>query len=634
MLVKKELETIQVQPYPTKSEKKNHTYVAAVCTEELKRSGKVLVIDIFNLDTQELYIRFFSDGKTFLICKEWPAKEWKNNSPENYLELFTVASTEEDSETAYTMLKERIEGHYCNKYSVRDIMRTFSFSINCHKSEQSQANKQALMRQHFDMFPKHPADLAEFCERKVFGHTYIFVSKCIKNKRKAICGHCGHNYEVDKGIKPGTEDICPSCGMSGTVKGVWTGGNYEEKADICIAQKYKDQLLIRWTKVKRSFIHGERSYYFEDFARNLYLKTVKGNVIYAYQYQSVAYYGYDWYRKRNNEVYYGKSFVYTNNMIETFGKTYYNVDLQSALKDAGEISFTHLLDNLKNIPATEYLVKMKLTTLAAGISKNDIDDKQGFSGVLGVSKQYLPMYQKHNVNITEHNIIKSSKTWVSEENFEKLKKLEPKSWFTSYITDLLESMSFERFVNYFTKQAQLLNKDLNDLMTLYRDYISMSKSLYVDMERKSVRFPDNIKESHDLLRTRYIEIKIQVVEETYKQAIEKISAGMKEFADKDFCIVLPTSRSDFIKEGQSLNHCVGNENYFNNHIEGTKMIFFIRKLTEPEKPYFTMEVNMKYLKILQLYGFGDCSATPDVRKFANSFIRKLQPNFQEERKAS
>lgn len=634
MLVKKELETIPVQPYPKKLKNKNSHYVASAYTNDLKRSGKVLVVDIFSTDYEKLYIRFFSDGKTYLICQEWPVNEWKKNSPEMLLDNMSVKASDKDSETAYSMLKNEIDSYWCNKYSIKEVISAFAYKINSRKREQAQANKYELMNKHFSMFPKYPADLIEFCETNVFRHTYIFVSKCVKNKRQAVCGHCGHKYEVDKSLKPGMSGSCPSCGMSGTVKGDWTGGSYEEKADICIAQKYDDQLLIRWTKAKRTFIHGERSYDFEDFYRNLYLITDKGNVIYAYQFQSVAYYGYQWYRKRNNEVYYGRSFVYTNNLREIFGEIYYHVDLQSVLKNAGEISLTRLLDNLKNIPATEYLVKMNLISLATDISKNDVEDNQGFSGVLGISKQYLPMYQKFNVNVMEHQIIKASRTWVSEENFEKLRKLQPLSWFTGDIIDMLETMSFERFVNYFTKQVNRLNKSLKDLITLYKDYTSMSKSLYVDMERKSVRFPDNIKESHDLLRNRYNEIKIQVEEEKYKQAIDKISSIMKEYADKSFCIVLPTTRNDFIKEGQSLNHCVGNENYFNNHIEGTRMIFFIRKLEEPEKPYYTMEVDMKQLMILQLYGFGDCSAIPEVRKFANSFLRKLQPNSQEERKAS
>lgn len=635
MLIKKELETIPLQPYPKKLKNKNNRCVAVACTNDLKRSGKVLIVDIFTADNEKLYMRFFSDGKTFIVCDEWPANKWRKNALGRNLNYMSVEATEKDSETAYLILKDGIESYWCNKYSIKEVISAFAYKINSRKREQAQVNKYALMDQHFAMFPEYPADLREFCETNVFKHTYIFVSKCTKNKRQAVCGHCGNKYEVDKSLKPGTNGYCRKCGMRAAIKGDWTGGSYEEKANICIAQKHNDQLLIRWAKVKRTFSNGERIYNFEDFYRNLYLKTEKGNVIYAYQYQSPGfYYGWQWYRKRNNEVYYGKSFVYTDNMRETFGKTYYNVDLQNALKNAGEISFVRLLDNLKNIPATEYLVKMKLTTLAADISKNDIEDKQGFSGVLGVSKQYLPMYQKYNVNVMEHHIIKASRTWVSEENFEKFKKLQPESWFTGDIVDLLQNMSFEKFVNYFTKQAQLLNISLNNLITLYRDYLSMSKSLYVDMDRKSVRFPDNIKESHDLLRTRYNEIKIKIAEETYKQAMDKISSGMEEYADKDYCIVLPTTRGDFIREGQSLNHCVGSEGYFNNHIKGTKMIFFIRKLDEPEKPYYTMEVDMKLIKILQLYGFGDCSATPEVRKFANSFVRKLLPNSQEERKAS
>lgn len=636
MLIKRELETIPVQNYPEIliEKKDRNNYVAATNITELKRSGKIVVIDVFMSSNQNLKLRFFSDGVNFLICKEWPAKEWSKRNLNDVLGYSGVTSTDEDREKAHSILKKGLSTWYYS-YNIRSEIETFISEINSKKNRKATKRKYELMNEHFAMFPKYPEDLSEYCETNVFGFTYIFVSKIVKNKRKAICGHCGFNYEVEKKDKSGEKGVCPKCGMHGTYKGNWTGAAYKDEADICIASNIDQQLLLRWTRVTRTFYKNKYSYNFNDNYRNLYLNTLKGKIIYAYDYKSVMQWGEDWYRQNNGRVCREKSYVYTNNLREVFGETYYHVDLQNGMKNVSKLSFASLLDNLKNIPAAEYLFKMGLTTLASEITKEIVENKTGFSDALGVSKQYLPLYKKYNVNMLEHRIIQASKTWVNEKSFEKFRILQLKYYDYNDIEEILNTTSFEHFVNYFEKQKKhYKTESFNRLLTLYKDYVSMSQSLSVDMSRKSIRFPDDIKISHDLILTRFNKIKHQVEDENFKQATKKLYAGMKEYTKGDYCIVFPTSRSEFITEGQSLNHCVGNDSYYKNHITGTKMIFFIRKVSEKEKPYFTMEIDMRELRIHQLYGFGDCSAPPKVSKFASEFLKKLKPNYTKERKAS
>ena len=82
--------------------------------------------------------------------------------------------------------------------------------------------------------------------------------------------------------------------------------------------------------------------------------------------------------------------------------------------------------------------------------------------------------------------------------------------------------------------------------------------------------------------------------------------------------------TDFYLEGNALNHCVGSQShYFENHMKGTQMIFFIREVSAPDKPYFTMEADMRSKTILQLYGFGDSSAPKEVRRFAEAFLKTI-----------
>ena len=54
------------------------------------------------------------------------------------------------------------------------------------------------------------------------------------------------------------------------------------------------------------------------------------------------------------------------------------------------------------------------------------------------------------------------------------------------------------------------------------------------------------------------------------------------------------------------------------------MILFIRKESEPDKPYYTME--FKDGIIQQLRGYANCEPTREVLRFRDDFIRELGKN--------
>ncbi|MDU2063756.1 MAG: PcfJ domain-containing protein [Sporomusaceae bacterium] len=626
MLVKSELSEIPVLAYPhlSKDDVKNYSFVGTVQVVKLPHCGKILVADVFDKKSRDLKLRFFSDGKNALICNEWPTKIWLMkllDSVLGYGSYLGIVSTDEDAEIARNFL-----GGYSR--ALGSILNGFISNIYSEKSQKAMERKYAKMQEHFAMYPDYPADLPNYCEQHVFNYSYIFMDKLIKGKRHCVCAHCKKQFTMNKGKKSGDIDTCPKCGITIRYRGAWVKSTITNKAKICIAHKFEGQLLLRWTNVERTFLNGSPKYQysFDDYYYNLYLHSSSGPVIYAYSYQSSMSWGWNWFRKRNGEVNYSQTHVYSNNITEVFGQTYYHVNLVEGLRGAGELSFVRLLDNLKNIPSAEYLFKLGLTQIAA-TSSFYVEKLCGksFSDVLGVSKQYLPLYRKFNITRFEHEIVKSSRTWVAEESFAKFRTLKFDGH-SDDIIDLLDSMSFERFANYFTKQKQVIGqKDSSRLIIWYKDYISMSKSLGVDLSRKSIRFPSNIKIAHDVILERFNKVKHKLEDENFAQAREKLYAGMKEYAKGDYCIVFPKTRSEFIAEGQSLNHCVGGDSYYQNHLKGKRMVFFVRRTEEPSKPFFTMEIDMRQLKILQLYGYSDCTAPAEVRKFANEFLRRLSP---------
>lgn len=645
MLIKKELATIPVLPYPNVEEKKNYTYkdfAAAAAVKELTRSGKILVIDFFGEKHHDLLLRFFTDGNSFQCCKEWPAEEWLQHNPRTVLGECTSDDTEEDRKLAWEFLSPGRRSYYCG--GLLGIVDSFAIAYRAERRERTVQNAEALMNEHFAMYPGLPKNLGQYCENHVFHKAYIFIDALDrKGKRKAMCSHCGKHFTLGRKARSGQETTCPKCGRSAVYRGSWVKHDIEEKEKICIAANVNNQLLLRWTDVIRITRPNKRpEFRFDDYAYNLYLNTPKGPKIYFYKWLIGPYcYGYDWYRGKNGDVCHDSAYIYTDNLTEVFGETYYKVDLQKELASRDiKIVFTSLLDSLKNAPVAEYLFKMHMPILAshANCIRANMDTAHpNFGSVLGVSNQLKPLYVEMDPEFSEHRVIKHYGGWISRDEFLAYRRLGIKDYAVDIAMGLLENMSFKKFVNYFTKQRKLHPEEsIYSLLYGYRDYLDMSKSLKVDLSNKSVRYPGDIVLAHNLLVPRYNIIAAEIREKAamekaakenkkFQEAVEQLYSELQctEFERNGLCIVLPQSRTDLVVEGQSLHHCVGGEGYYLRHIEGYRMIFFIRKARERTKPYFTLEVLMNTFKIGQLYGFGDCSAPKEIRQFAEQFVRRL-----------
>lgn len=77
-----------------------------------------------------------------------------------------------------------------------------------------------------------------------------------------------------------------------------------------------------------------------------------------------------------------------------------------------------------------------------------------------------------------------------------------------------------------------------------------------------------------------------------------------EYSDGDLCVVIPACNAELVREGEVLRHCVGS--YGNSHIAG-KPIFFVRRYRRPERPYYTLNIDLTGITParLQLHGYGN-----------------------------
>ena len=628
MLYKKELSTIPVGEMPEIEDAAKRDYVATAQVVELKWSGKILVVDFFNRKKKSLTHRFFTDGKNYCTRNADTGDAWTEQNPRTWMGYYSAADRPEDVNTARDYL--HIKKPYRN--DLLSIVDEFITDQRWERREKAAARKEDLRKAHFAMYPPLPDNLASYCETHLFT-PYIFISALDKKgHRHGRCSHCKAEFEAPRAARSGQPTSCPVCGRSAVYRATWIKSDIEDRAKICIAAKVDGQLLLRWTNVERRFSHPDfqAKYYFDDYAYNLHLH---GGKTYFYKYMICGhFYGqWDWYRAIGT-LCDDTAAVYTDNLEEVFGERYCGVDLKTTLAKAGGIiPFDELLDNLKKIPATEYLLKLGMVNLAAKVTSIPgamACDKPSFTGVLGVDGQLKKLYSEANVTLAEHRVIKSVGQYVSRELLDKYRELGLPDYDSSDAANLLKQMSFSRFVHYFHKQKRLNPKEsIGRIMICYRDYINMSTGLGVDMSHKGIRFPKNCVEAHKQILPRFNAVKKQAEENLFAESVKRIYEGLRltAFEKGGFCIALPQKRSDLIAEGQTLNHCVGGDSYARNHMAGRRLIFFVREISNRAKPFFTMEVDMTDFRICQLYGFGDCSAPPDVRKFAEAFVKKLAP---------
>ena len=98
--------------------------------------------------------------------------------------------------------------------------------------------------------------------------------------------------------------------------------------------------------------------------------------------------------------------------------------------------------------------------------------------------------------------------------------------------------------------------------------------------------------------------------------------GCLEWTDGELCVKLPVSAQDLIREGDILCHCVGG--YSSAHVNGRDTIFFIRHYRRPERPYYTLDIDMTGRPVeRQLHGYGNERHGPH-KQYAHGIPKKVR----------
>ncbi len=647
MLLKSELKEFPLSELPEKLKKaeikkENYTYYATASTANLKRSGEILCVDYYDIETRKLQVRFFADKGKRNYISYLPAEDtWMKQalcrclSRDTYARDVNAYSTEEDCKTASNYLGNKAKNqHACNwDYYAKGIIAVcekFCQDIRDDKCIRALNNKDDRDKYLHSLFTDERKDGAEeFCiKNNIWNTNYLFFSNLSKYKsRTGVCSACGKVMELDKDIKHNEVSYCPRCYAKVTYCAERYAGSKIDKETILLLGKKDGQITFELNTAYRSFdkeLNAKVS--FVPFKRNVLSAKGKmlGSVLNARSY----YYG-DWWSRYKGWSINGDHITYCHDPDTVFDKKIGNVDFAEVIRYGNfRGNICKLLVNLYTYPECEYLFKLGLRYFATFYAPGLLNTKgKTFSQVMGVNKAYLPMYQAMDIKPFEHEVIKLAKDFVTEDMIEQFRMIPHHSGDLDRMKEILSHMTFYKFLAYHQKQREVLRRlgtgcSADITMYLY-DYIGMSKELGISLSKSNL-FPKDIKKAHDQLQERITVIRNEKKDRESREKLKAVNSFFTGYAKDGFTVRLPHKRSDLIIEGQKLSHCVGRDNYYNNHIKGDRMIFFIRKAEEPDEPYFTCEINMKTYSIIQLYGFGDCHAPKEVRKFVEGFCKWLK----------
>lgn len=185
---------------------------------------------------------------------------------------------------------------------------------------------------------------------------------------------------------------------------------------------------------------------------------------------------------------------------------------------------------------------------------------------------------------------------------------------------MLPGLDLPRLGKYFAKQ-NIRPDELHLLRDTWRITSVLTGRDELTYEE---RWPRNLIEKHDQLAAMYGAEKNKKADAMYLDGFIRIAQkyGCLHWSDGEFDIILPKHNGELVREGAVLRHCVGT--YGAAHVSETETIFFVRRHRRPDRPYYTLSMNMLgEPKRKQLHGYGN-ERHGEHKQFSHSIPSKVR----------
>lgn len=237
-------------------------------------------------------------------------------------------------------------------------------------------------------------------------------------------------------------------------------------------------------------------------------------------------------------------------------------------------------------------------------------------------------------------ILKTNPSWGEVETYRKITenqknadvdvfcRLYQKSGYHMRLPELARYLSLQKIENYLEKQEKLrpeVPEDRRADMILgdWLDYLKTCKKLGYDMKEDRILRPKNLAEAHD-------EVTVLLKEKEdgrTREGIQRRAKKAQKYAwEQDGFLIRPIATlKELVAEGTKLKHCVAG--YASSYAEGRCKLFCIRKKSEPDTPYYTLELG-KNDRLVQCRGYRNdiengYKMQKEVEKFVEQWMSKV-----------
>ena len=622
-----------------------------------------------NTKTHEYEAYYAKEGKwrqTRLmgLCGVNPNDYW-------YYSLEVAFDSEEDEKLVKSCLPER---KYCNTAEAVDRISYYEMEYSRNQRESKEERRRERIRELMSKVPSLPDNFKDwiFCTA-ARSSDYAFSDK---HTVELVCTACGSRHvegqfvRADGGSKIRHNDmaICPSCKKIVQIK-KRTGGMRLQTNAMLFQDIDADMSVARHFDIRIEWSAGKRDISLSEAVRIFLLRDSRKSCKIFYSHDLRTKYRacnhFDTSNPCNRRI--EEEYLYPDGIEQALRGTDYGVwerpfvHMAAAGRKSGYNNLMAMGNNQDFANVVECLLKGRFNRLLKETAQNVYTWSCKYHGSLNAAgttiEEVFGLSDRQKINrIRDCDGGEDILEWMrwSEDTGKKIDD-DTLRWLTkenvtrSHIR-FMPQMSPRQIMNYVIRQqaGEYSGKRTAEVLGQWEDYLSMCKRLGKDLSDEMVYRPRQLKRRHSeaveeirkiemIERMKYQEEadgrEAEKMREKYpgaEEALEEIRSRY-EYQNEDYIITVPKKLLDIVKEGTALHHCAGSsERYFERIMQRETYICFLRRKTEPDIPYYTIEVEPGGTIRQHRSLYDEEPGIEEIRGFLREWQRVLKKRLNEE----
>lgn len=512
--------------------------------------------------------------------------------------------------------------------------------------KRSMEERGELMDEDYRLCPEAlPEGMIDYIRREVLPKDRVIIYK--RGNVNGICTVCGTQVRaMGRRFTQSTRVNCPNCGARVSCvleDGCAFAANYIE--NIVAVQKGTDGKTVFFRQWLLRRDHTARWEHIEDFLHETVRYAIRGAKTAKWQkqgkwnyYMKTERYELDkWIRWSDNRIYDGGYYFYTGGIEEALqGTAMQYADLEGYLEERGHNrNPIYFLEYHAKYPVIEFLWKAGYRNIVHnrifGMDRENRNAilwerkklKECFKFPLRILKLMPPeewklddvqranyLWKNYGERITDAEMRMALQSRTDVQN----------------LTGAMPYAGIGKILKYIQKQTEKRKEEkghttytLEGIIRAYRDYLRECEQLHFDLHDREILFPKDLVAAHDRTMKQIAFEKNKADQEKFQKAVEKLEKFA--WSEGEFFIRPAREQMELAAEGKALHHCVGG--YIKRMAEGETAIFFLRKANEPDKPFYTLELQKKRVIQCRTEHNASYDRKPDVKNFVDMWMEKI-----------